>query len=109
LNKLESGVEINSSGISVGSEIGNPVKAIFAGEVQLVNNYDDVQLVVIKHGRYFTSYSNISNVTVTKGQTVQVGQVIGRVAANLDGVGTVDLNISKENTDLDPQAWLKPR
>ncbi len=108
-NKLESGVVINSQGISIGCDIGTPVKAIFDGEVLLVNNYDDVQMVVIKHGRYFTGYSNISGVSVAKGQNVKVGQVIGRSAANLDGVGAVDLQISNDKGEMNPEAWLKLR
>jgi septal ring factor EnvC (AmiA/AmiB activator) len=107
-NKIEN-IEIESSGISIGCDIGTPVKAIFDGEVQLVNNYDDVQMVVIKHGRYFTTFSNINGVNLGKGQEVRLGQVIGKAAANLDGVGAVDLHISKENADLNPEAWLKRR
>jgi murein hydrolase activator len=106
-NKLDNGVEVISQGISIGSTIGNTVKAIFDGEVMLVNNYDDVQMVVIKHGRYFTGYSNISGVNVSKGDQVKVGQAIGRVAANLDGVGAVDLQISNEQSELNPELWLK--
>lgn len=109
LNKLGP-VDVNSQGISIGSDIGTSVKAIFGGEVMLVNNYDDLQLVVIKHGKYFTCYSNISNVSLSKGEEVKVGQVIGKVAANLDGVGAVDLQISNDkNQDLNPEAWLKRR
>lgn len=108
-NKLDNGVQVNSQGISIGCDVGSSVKAIFDGEVMLVNNYDDVQMVVIKHGRYFTGYSNISGVNVSKGQTVKVGQVIGRSAANLDGVGAVDLQISNEQSEMDPERWLKRR
>lgn len=109
LNKLGNNVEVNSQGISIGSDIGAAVKAIFEGEVLMINNYDDLQLVVIKHGRYFTGYSNISGVNLTKFQKVSVGQVIGKVAANLDGVGAIDLQISKDGNELNPEAWLKPR
>jgi murein hydrolase activator len=109
LNKLDNGVEVNSQGISIATEVGSPVKAIFDGEVQLVNNYDDVQMVVIKHGKYFSGYSNISGVNLAKGQIVHVGQVIGKVAKNLDGVGAMDLLISNEQTELNPEAWLKDR
>ncbi len=109
-NKLDNGVEVNSQGISIASNVGTPVKVIFDGEVLLVNNYDDVQMVVIKHGRYFTGYSNLRDVSVSKGQMVKVGQVIGKVAANLDGVGAVDMQISNDkNQDLNPEAWLKRR
>lgn len=107
-NKVEN-IIINSQGISIGCDIGTPVKAIFDGEVMLVNSYDDVQMVVIKHGKYFTGYSNINGVTVSKGQSVKVGQVIGRSAANLDGVGAIDLQISNEQAEMNPEAWLKRR
>ncbi len=109
-NTLANGVEVNSQGISIGCDVGTSVKTVFDGEVLLVNNYDDVQMVVIKHGRYFTGYSNLTSVSVSKGQTVKAGQVIGRSAANLDGIGAVDLQISNDkNQDLNPESWLKRR
>jgi septal ring factor EnvC (AmiA/AmiB activator) len=108
-NKLDNGIVVDSKGISIGCDIGTTVKSVFEGEVILVNNYDDVHLVVIKHGRYFTGYSNINSVTVSKGQNVKVGQAIGKAAANLDGVGAVEFQISNENSELNPEAWLKRR
>jgi septal ring factor EnvC (AmiA/AmiB activator) len=103
-------MEIISDGISIGCDIGMPVKIIFGGEVVLVNNYDDVQMVVVRHGSYFTGYSNLSGVNLNKGQTVQTGQVIGKVAANLDGIGAMDLIISNEKgNDLNPEVWLRRR
>jgi murein hydrolase activator len=107
-NKIDN-IIINSQGISIGCDIGTAVKAIFDGEVMLVNSYDDVQMVVIKHGKYFTGYSNISGVSVSKGQAIKVGQIIGRVAANLDGVGAIDLQISNEQAEMNPETWLKRR
>lgn len=102
-------VTIVSDGISIGCDIGTPVKIIFGGEVVLVNNYDDVQMVVVKHGSFFTGYSNLSGVNLNKGQMVQTGQVIGKVAANLDGIGAMDLIISNEKNDLNPEVWLRRR
>ena len=109
LNKLGVGVDVNCNGISIGCDIGVPVKVVFDGEVVLVNNYDDIQMVVVKHGEFFTGYSNITGVNVSKGSQVRVGQVIGKSAANLDGVGAVDFQISKEKNDVDPIQWLKRR
>ena len=102
-------VVIVSEGISIGCEIGTPVKIIFGGEVVLVNNYDDVQMVVVKHGSYFTGYSNLTGVNLNKGQKVQTGQVIGKVAANLDGIGAMDLIISNEKSEVNPEQWLRRR
>lgn len=108
-NKLPNGVIINSQGISIGSDIGTPVKAIFGGEVVSVGNIDDLQMVVVKHGKYFTTYSNITGVNLSRGQNITTGQVIGRVAENLDGVGAIDLWISNEHSEMNPETWLKRR
>jgi murein DD-endopeptidase MepM/ murein hydrolase activator NlpD len=71
---------------------------------------EDMQVVIIQHGRYFSTYSNLSGVSVSRGQQVKTGQVIGRVAVNLDGVGSVDLYISNENSNFyDPESWLRRR
>ncbi|CAN5532933.1 peptidoglycan DD-metalloendopeptidase family protein [soil metagenome] len=103
------GIIINNPGITIGSDVGTSVKALFDGEVSSVTNIDNMQLVIIKHGRYFTAYSNLSGVNVSRGQGVHTGQVIGKVAANDEGVGTIDLIISNERGDLNPESWLRHR
>ena len=75
----------------------------------MVNNYDDVQMVIVKHGSYFISYCNLTGVNLNKGQKVQTGQVIGKVAANLDGIGAMDLIISNEKSEVNPEQWLRRR
>ncbi|MBK7884254.1 MAG: peptidoglycan DD-metalloendopeptidase family protein [Chitinophagaceae bacterium] len=108
-NKLPSGTIINQKYLTLGTDIGASVKAIFDGTVSSVFNVEDMQVVMIQHGRYFTSYSNLSGVTVQKNQTVKMGQVIGKVMANFDGIGAVDLIMSTEKSDFDPQSWLRRR
>ncbi len=110
LNKLPSGhTEIDNPGLSIGTDIGAPVKVVFNGTVSTIFNVDEIQVVVIQHGRYFTSYSNLSGVTVQKGQTVTSGQVIGKAMSNDDGIGEVDFIMSKEKNNFDPERWLRPR
>jgi murein hydrolase activator len=67
-------------------------------------NIGDVQAVMIRHGKYFTTYSNLSTVSVTKGERVSTGQIIGRVGeiAQLEFVLSDD-----RNRNLDPERWLK--
>ena len=66
----------NNPGITIGTpEPGVPVKAVFDGEVAAIHNYGDGVAVVIRHGKYFTTYSNLSGVNVSKGATVKTGQV----------------------------------
>ncbi|MBC7887686.1 MAG: peptidoglycan DD-metalloendopeptidase family protein [Ferruginibacter sp.] len=107
--KLDIGVTVDNPGITIGSDIGTAVKALFEGEVSSVTNIDNMQLVVLKHGAYFTTYSNLSGVTVSRGQNVNTGQVLGRVAPNDEGTGSIDLIISNEKGNLNPEGWLRRR
>jgi len=65
--------------------------------------------VMIKHGKYFTTYSNLSSTQVTKGQSIKVGQVVGRVGENLEGDGQLDFILTREAQMLNPQSWLRGR
>ena len=107
--KLEIGVTVDNPGITIGTDIGSSVKALFDGEVASVTNIDDMQLVVLKHGAYFTTYSNLSGVNVSRGQNVHTGQVLGKVAPNDEGLGSIDLIISNEKGNLNPEGWLRRR
>ena len=90
------------------AESGKSVKAIFDGEVVLVTYIGDVQAVIIRHGKYFTSYSNLSSVSVNKGQEVRIGQVLGKVAEKEDNLGELELGISNDlNKSFDPEKWLR--
>ena len=100
---------IDNPGLSIGTDIGTPVKAVFNGTVSSVVNVDEMQVVIIQHGRYFTSYSNLTGVTVAKGQTISVGQVLGKAMTNDDGIGEVDFIVTNDKSNLDPERWLKPR
>ncbi|MBL0144991.1 MAG: peptidoglycan DD-metalloendopeptidase family protein [Chitinophagaceae bacterium] len=104
-NELPSGSTIVLNNTTIATEIGAPVKAIFGGVVSLVME-DESGTVVIQHGGYFTTYSNISNVTVKRGQQVSVGQVLGKAMANLEGIGAVDFFLQDENKYYDPEKWL---
>ncbi len=93
-------------GVTIGTQVGSPVKAVFEGEVTLVSYIDDKQAVFIKHGKYFTVYSNLSSVSVQRGQKVSTSQVIGKAGENDDGQGEVLLILMKENNNINPEQWL---
>ena len=108
-NTLPSGTIMDVTSVTISSEIGTPVKAVFDGTVTAVKPIEDMIVVIIQHGRYFTTYSNLSGVTVSKGQSIRTGQTLGRVAANFDGIGAIDFYISNETSNYDPEKWLKRR
>lgn len=106
-NQLPSGAEIDINCITIATDIGNPVKSIFDGVVSKVLYIEDIQVVIIQHGKYFTTYSNLSAASVQAGQSVKMGQVIGKAASNLEGVGSVDFYINDERSNQDPERWLR--
>lgn len=108
-NTLPSGTTLVTSGLTIATDIGSTVKTVFDGTVSSIIYVEEMQVVIIQHGKYFSTYSNLSSVSVQKGQQVQRGQAIGKAAANLDGVGAVDFYISDEKSNQDPERWLRRR
>ena len=86
---------------------GAAVKAIFDGEVTMVTGTADVMTVMIRHGKYFTIYSGLANVSVSKGAQVKRGQVLGTTSEDDDGSGgKLDFGMQMEYTRLNPSSWL---
>lgn len=106
-NQYPGGIDYNNPGVSIGTKDGAAVKAVFDGEVTLVSYIDDKQAVFIKHGKYFTVYSNLSSATVKRGDKVSTGQIIGRAGLNDEGQGETDFILMKENDNINPESWLR--
>ena len=87
---------------------GTNVKSVFDGEVVSVFNIGDTKSIMIRHGKYFTVYSNLSSVSVSKGAEVKRNQSIGKVAVDEeDGEGgKLEFLLMNENKKLNPEQWL---
>jgi murein hydrolase activator len=103
------GGKINNPGVTIITDIGAPVKAIFDGIVSKVVYVENMQVVILQHGKYFSSYSNLGSVSVQPGQSVKTGQVLGKAAANDEGVGSIDLLMDSERGEINPETWLGRR
>jgi len=96
-----------SDGIDISLPVGASVKAVADGEVSTIFDLG-AQTVVVRHGKYFTTYSNLSSVNVSKGQQVRAGTVLGRAAAGTEGDGTLTFMVTNDKgTNLNPESWLK--
>lgn len=95
--------------ITIASPAGSSVKACFDGEVTSIFDVAGNTAVMIQHGKYFTTYSNLSSVNVSKGQKIKTGQAIGRVGTNLDGDGELNFVLARENQMINPAPWLRGR
>jgi len=95
-------------GITIETRAGTSVKAVFNGEVSAVWSIGPAEAVIIKHGKYFTTYSNLSGVTVSKGDNVKMGQVLGKLDDKGDNLGELEFLISNDKmVNLDPEKWLR--
>jgi len=105
------GIYGESSGITIITEgSGQTVKSVFDGEVVAVHDLGDSKAVFIKHGKYLTSYGNLSSVTVAKGSKVSTGQALGRNGSADNGSGgQVDFMLLIEAKEQNPELWLRRR
>ncbi|MDP4248460.1 MAG: peptidoglycan DD-metalloendopeptidase family protein, partial [Bacteroidota bacterium] len=103
LHEYMPGIKYNNTGITIDVEPGVAVKAVFEGQVQSIMIIGDVNAVIVKTGKYFITYSNLSTVSVQKDQPVTTGQILGRVSEG----GKLDFMISDDKIRwLDPERWL---
>jgi len=88
---------------------GATAKSVFEGDVVGVFNMGDGMAVTIRHGKYFTTYSNLSSVSVHKGDNVNTGQAIGRVGADDEGGsgGKMDFILMISTKNVNPEPWLR--
>ena len=97
----------DNPGITISTQTGNAVKSVFDGEVVGVYNLGDGMAVTIRHGRYFTTYSNLTGVSISKGANVKTGQMIGKAGRDDDGSGgQIDFILMIETKNVNPEPWL---
>ncbi len=104
-----SNVQVRNNGISISTETGAKVRAIFNGEVSRVFGITGGNsAVIIRHGKYLTVYSNLREVMVKKGDNVSTKQNIGTVYTDFeDGNKSIlKFQIWRENQKLNPEDWI---
>jgi septal ring factor EnvC (AmiA/AmiB activator) len=103
------GLSMDNPGITISTpSSGGTVKAVFDGEVSSVSNLGDGMMVMIRHGKYFSVYSNLASASVSKGSQVRTGQAIGRAGTADDGNGgQIDFLLMIESRNVNPEPWFR--
>ena len=102
-------VKLNNAGITITTSRNAEVRAVFKGIVtEIMFIPGDNNIVIVRHGNYLTVYSNLVEIFIKKGDTVNVKQKIGRLAANKENSSTLNFQVWKDKDNLDPQLWLTP-
>jgi len=102
-------VIIENNGIDIRTQKGSQVRAVYSGKVVATSFVPGSgYLVLIAHGEWFTVYSNLDEVIVEKDQSVQTGDILGRVAINpTDDTSVLHFELWHGKQKQDPAQWLK--
>jgi len=100
-------IMIDYTGVEIQTNKNQDVACVFDGEVKMkafvpqMNN-----IVIVKHGNYYTVYSRLKEVYVEKGQVLKASDRIGKASTNSEGVTEVHFEVWKNTQKLDPEKWL---
>lgn len=101
-------ITVVNKGVNIAASKGSEVFAVFEGEVARVMFINGLNnCVMLKHGDYFTIYSNLASVDVKAGQHVGTNTRLGRLS---DGDNPDDHQLHFEvwfhTMNQDPELWL---
>jgi septal ring factor EnvC (AmiA/AmiB activator) len=99
---------VDNPGIDITTSTDEIARSVFTGEVCKVfavkgGNY----AVIIKHGTYYTVYSNLFDVKVNVGDKIKTKDILGKVAKSKNNNASVLLFEMYRGTErLNPEEWI---
>ena len=105
------GITINSTGLHMVTKRGKGAAAIFDGKIlNILVTSEGRKNVLIQHGNYITSYTNLEKLYVRKGDNVKTGEKIGQIFTDkVSGKTTLIFVLYKNRTKLNPSSWILKR
>ncbi len=102
-------IKIRNDGVDLISPSDSMVKAVFDGTVsKIIQLPNSRYAVIIKHGEYYTVYSNLAKVFVNENQAVKQRQKIGLIRKNKNqNYPVLNFQIWHLTQKLNPQNWIK--
>ncbi len=104
---VEKKVMIENDGVDIRTGENAAVRAVFDGTVTgIVFVPGKGWVVIINHGKYFSVYGGLANVSVKKGEPVHTKQTIGAADKNDDGDTIINFEIWRDVNKIDPAPWI---
>ncbi len=100
-----------NNGVDISTSVGTPVFAVAQGVVSQIGFLPTFgNIVIVRHASaYLTVYANLSEVKVSKGESVLAGQALGLVGKSAQGGGLVHFEVWHGRNKYDPELWLAQR
>jgi septal ring factor EnvC (AmiA/AmiB activator) len=99
-----------SDGLEIAVPVGSAVRCVADGEVVYAGEVADENIVLVKHGKYFTGYKNLSMLAVSRDQKVKAGTVLGKSGTSIDGEGGILFMIMNDKSVAqNTTPWLRSK
>ncbi len=99
--------KIKNNGINILTVKGQKVRSIFNGVVISIRTIHNHKVVLLRHGEYFSVYSNLSTVSVRQGENIKTKQEIGIINTDIsNGKTELHFEIWKGTVIQNPASWL---
>ncbi len=102
------GIKHQSNGVIIATDQGATARAVFEGEVIAILAVPGGNKgVQIKHGNYISTYYNLSQLYVKKGDKVKTKDALGEIFTNrTNGLTQLKFYLYRDATRLNPEEWI---
>ncbi|MFH6603018.1 murein hydrolase activator EnvC family protein [Maribacter algicola] len=102
------GIKHESNGVIIATDEGAKARAIFKGEViAIISVPGGNKAVQIKHGNFISTYYNLSNIYVKKGDVVEAKTELGDIYTNRsNGQTRLKFYLHQDTDKLNPEEWV---
>ena len=102
------GIKHQSNGVIIATDEGAKARAVFEGEVIAILAVPGGNKgVQIKHGNYISTYYNLSDLYVKKGDKVDAKDELGEIYTNrFNGLTQLKFYLYRDVTRLNPEEWI---
>lgn len=113
-HSTQRGVTVTNNGVNIASTAGAEVRCVFEGVVTMLSPIPGMRnSIIVRHGTYYTVYSNLETISVKVGDKVSLNHVLGRLDRSEDDDSNfLHFELWRERPDLDPatldpEKWLR--
>jgi septal ring factor EnvC (AmiA/AmiB activator) len=100
-------VQVSNNGVDFTLPSSDDVKCIYDGVIVGITTIPGFKnMVIIKHGSYYSVYSKLDETNISKDQKIKRGQVIGKVFADGNGQAEIHFELWKDKVKLNPESWF---
>ncbi len=102
------GIKHQNNGVIIATDKGARARAVFEGEViAILAVPGGGKGVQVKHGNYISTYYNLANLYVKKGDKVIAKEELGEIYTNrLNGLTQLKFYLYRDATRLNPEEWI---